>query len=441
MTQKTLDIYLKQTVNTTIKQDSNELKYKIVGFYKETKFKETLIGKIPKEWNITKLGNVAKINESKINTGSLEGEIARIPMELIPNDSIYAKYVLMPINEIKSYITAKAGDILLAKITPCFENGKQGIVPDDVPHGIALVTTEVYPITPINIDRLFLFYLLKWRRYRKLLEYRMTGTTGRKRIPKKTLEDLVIPLPPLEEQKHIATILSTIDNAIEVAEEYIVKLERLKRGLMWELLTKGIGHKEFKGTPIGKIPKDWRVIRLKDIFAYVKGRKPKALVSERKDNYLPYLTTDYLRTGIPFNYVKPGENVVIVNDNDIILLWDGSNAGEFFLGKRGVLASTMVKLIPKDRCINTIFYFYCLKLIESYLKSLTKGTGIPHVDRAVFENLYLVKPPLKEQSDIAEILLTIDKWIELEKRRREKLKRLKHGLMELLLTGRVRVRV
>ena len=200
-------------------------------------FKETPIGKIPKDWEITKLRNVAKINESKINVKSLEGEIARIPMELIPNDSIYAKYVLMPINEVKSYTIAKAGDILLAKITPCFENGKQGIVPNDVPHGIALVTTEVYPITPINIERLFLFYLLKWSRYRKLLEYKMTGTTGRRRIPKKALEDLVIPLPPLEEQKHIASILSTIDKWIELEKKRKEKLERLKRGLMDLLLT------------------------------------------------------------------------------------------------------------------------------------------------------------------------------------------------------------
>jgi type I restriction enzyme S subunit len=218
MTHRTLDEYLKQTTRTTTKQPATKPRYRITGFYKETEFQETPIGKIPKGWSITKLRNVAKINESRVNMTNLEGDVARIPMELIPDDGIYAKYVLMPINEIKSYVTAKAGDILLAKITPSFENGKQGIVPDDVPHGIALVTTEVYPITPINIERLFLFYLLKLRRYRKLLEWKMTGTTGRRRVPKDALENLLIPLPPLEEQWGVAEVLSALDRAIEATE-------------------------------------------------------------------------------------------------------------------------------------------------------------------------------------------------------------------------------
>ena len=200
-------------------------------------YKQTPIGKIPKEWNITILSKVASINEKPINIKNVKGLVARIPMELIPDDSIYARYELVDFNNVKSYVVAKAGDILLAKITPSFENGKQGIVPEDVPNGVAFATTEVYPITPRQINRMFLFYLLKWKRYRKLLEYKMTGTTGRRRVPRKALENLLIPLPSLEEQKHIATVLSTIDKWIESEKKRREKFERLKRGLMNVLLT------------------------------------------------------------------------------------------------------------------------------------------------------------------------------------------------------------
>jgi len=191
---------------------------------------------------------------------------------------------------------------------------------------------------------------------------------------------------------------------------------------------------ELQEIPIGEILKDWKITRLRELFSYVKGRKPKILVKEKKEGYLPYLTTDYLRTGIPSSYARPEKNTILVNESDILLLWDGSNSGEFFLGKKGILASTMVKLLPKDKDNNRLFYFYYLKLNENRLKSLTKGTGIPHVDKAVFENLLLVMPPLEEQWGIAEVLSTVDKAIEATERLIKKLERLKRGLMQELLT-------
>jgi len=197
---------------------------------------------------------------------------------------------------------------------------------------------------------------------------------------------------------------------------------------------------EFQETPIRKIPSEWRLHRLVELFSYVKGKKPKGLVNEKKEGYLPYLTTDYLRTGIPSNYAKPGDDVILVDDNDILLLWDGSNAGEFFLGRKGVLASTMVKLQPRVGNVNKPFYYYYLKRTESRLKSHTKGTGIPHVDKLVFENLLLPIPSLEEQWGIAEVLSTVDKAIEGVDRVVARLEQLKKALMRELLTGRVRVR-
>ena len=190
----------------------------------------------------------------------------------------------------------------------------------------------------------------------------------------------------------------------------------------------------FQETLIGKIPKEWQILRLRELFTYVKGKKPKNLIKKEKEDYLPYLTTDYLRTGIPSNFAMHDRDTIIVDDNDILLLWDGSNAGEFFLGKKGILASTMVKLVSKINEINTLFYFYYLKLVENHLKSLTKGTGIPHVEKSVFENLHLIKPPLEEQWGIVEVLSSVDEAIEVAGKLIGRLERLKRGLMQELLT-------
>ncbi|MEM7819001.1 MAG: restriction endonuclease subunit S [Candidatus Aenigmatarchaeota archaeon] len=195
-----------------------------------------------------------------------------------------------------------------------------------------------------------------------------------------------------------------------------------------------------KQIPLNKIPKDWKVVRLGDAIKFIKGKKPNEMTEEHGD-YLPYLSTEYLRENKPTKFVKNLKDTILVNDGDLILLWDGSNAGEFFLGKRGVLSSTMVKIQLKRKDYDRRFLFYLLKMKENYLKEQTKGTGIPHVDEAVLSNLIIPLPPLSEQQKIVEILSTVDKKLELERKRKEKLERIKKGLMNDLLTGKKRVKI
>ena len=431
MPAKTLDEYLKQATHKATKQQATKPEYKITGFYKETEFQETPIGKMPKGWSITKLRNVARINESKVNTGSLEGGVARIPMELIPDDGVYAKYVLTPINEIRSYVTAKVGDILLAKITPSFENGKQGIVPEDVPHGIALVTTEVYPITPTNIERLYLFYLLKWRKYRKLLESKMTGTTGRRRVPKKALEDLLIPLPSLEEQWGVAEVLSALDRAIEASERLIGRLERLKRGLMQELLTRGIGHKDFKETQIGRVPREWQVVRLGALFTFKNGRRPSVV---REHGQIPIYGAGFIQ-GYTDDFMVDGDNVIIV-----ARVGKGSAGKVYIASGKMWISDNAIYATPKNSLARPVFYYYLLQFLRlDKIAARSAAGGYSLITQSSLNNLHVPLPPRDEQEYIASTLSSLDEWIELEKRREEKFERLKRGLMKLLLTGRIRV--
>jgi type I restriction enzyme S subunit len=205
-------------------------------FHREIEFQETEIGKIPKEWRVVKLKQVAEIRGTKKAPVSVES-VVFIPMEAVPDNRLYVSYEIRDSSEVKSYVYCEPGDILLAKITPSFENGKQGIVPDNIPGKFALATTEVYPIKCNNIDKLFLFYLLKYPPIRSKLASLMRGTTGRRRVPREALENTSLPHPPIYEQKVIAEILSTVDRAIELYREERVRLDRLKRGLMDLLLT------------------------------------------------------------------------------------------------------------------------------------------------------------------------------------------------------------
>lgn len=205
-----------------------------------TKYKQTEIGEIPVEWNVIRVQEIAEIRSNK-STNEIE-EIAVIPMELIPLEGKYADFKTLPVNQIKSSVYCEEGDILLPKITPSVENGKQGIVPP-VPHGMAKATTEVYPIVcKEKILTVFLFHLLKFSKFRNVLVSRMTGSTGRQRVPKEALLDLVIPLPDHSEQQKISDIISEVDKKIEFELKRKNKLEEIKQALMNDLLT---GKKRF----------------------------------------------------------------------------------------------------------------------------------------------------------------------------------------------------
>ena len=192
--------------------------------------------------------------------------------------------------------------------------------------------------------------------------------------------------------------------------------------------------KEFKDTEIGRIPKEWEAIRFGDIVNLVKGRRPREFANERVKDSLPYLSVENLRNNNIVQFVKVSGDIILVDEGDLVLIWDGSNAGEFFLGKRGVLSSTMVKILLREKLYDGKFLFYLLKTKENYLKGQTKGTGIPHVDGTILRSLVIPLPPSEEQQKIAEILSTVDEAIQKTDDTIAKTERLKKGLMQELLT-------
>ena len=131
--------------------------------------------------------------------------------------------------------------------------------------------------------------------------------------------------------------------------------------------------------------------------------------------------------------VKATARSARVDDGDTILLWDGSNAGEVLRGRTGILASTMSRVSHAERFDGT-YFFYALKHWEPYLKGQTSGSGIPHIDKEIFDNLAITEFDLREQSKIAEVLLTMDRAIELTEANIAKQQRIKTGLMQDLLT-------
>jgi len=193
---------------------------------------------------------------------------------------------------------------------------------------------------------------------------------------------------------------------------------------------------EFKETEIGPLPKDWEVVRLGDVINTIKGKKPNIILNNWKDKVLPYLTAEYIRDKKISEYVPVSynNNFVFVQSNDIILIWDGSNAGDVFIDYEGVLASTMIRIRPNNKNLSEKYLFYFLKTKFDLLNQKTTGSTIPHVNKNLFYSLEIPLPPISEQQKIAYVLSAIQEAKEKTERVIEATKNLKKSLMKHLFT-------
>jgi len=174
------------------------------------------------------------------------------------------------------------------------------------------------------------------------------------------------------------------------------------------------------------IPEGWERVDFSKV-TYVKGKSQ----SSYRPGRFVYLTPEYLREKTKPVMISEFPDCVFTNEDETILLWDGSNAGEVFRSRKGILASTMVKFVLNVHDFDSCFLYFSLKLHEEKIKSERRGSGIPHVDKSTLSKLSYVKPKsISEQRRIAAILQSVDNAIDKTKEVIEKHKKMKQGLMQ-----------
>ncbi|VVB91571.1 Type-1 restriction enzyme MjaXIP specificity protein [uncultured archaeon] len=197
--------------------------------------KETEIGLVPESWEVVRIGDMYEFT-SKPRGLDIGSPIPFIPMDMVPlNELEINKYVLR--DQVSSGTYVENGDLLLAKITPSFENGKQGFVSIDKP--FAYATTEVIPIKEKEglSHKFYLYYFLLKDDIRSQLTGKMEGSTGRQRLSKTVLEETLIPKPSLAEQIEIAKLYISFDKKISVCNSKKQTLTALFKTLLHELMT------------------------------------------------------------------------------------------------------------------------------------------------------------------------------------------------------------
>lgn len=409
------------------------------------KFKDTPIGKIPVDWEGGTFSKIADINPKRnLKKGAI---YPFVEMAAISSESPKIQYSKLRMFN-GSGTKFKNGDTLFARITPCTENGKTAYVDflkeDKFGHG----STEFIVLGPLeNNDPKFIFYCAKWDKVRNVAISKMEGTSGRQRVPNRVFsEDIFVPIPPHPEQKKIAEILMTVDDGIEETDRIIEKTKELKKGLMQRLLTRGIGHEKFKKTEIGKIPEEWEVGKISDYGEIVTGSTPSTLVKEYYGNDFPFVSPfDLGKVKVIIktekHLSKEGASVArMLPANTVLFVCIGSTIGK--TGVAGVQLATNQQInaiICEGSDFNFVYYY--LSFISDKIKQIAGTQAVPIVNKSLFSNVVVVIPKLDEQQEIGNILSSVDSEIEDGENHNRNLETLKKSLMQILLTGKVRVKL
>lgn len=403
-------------------------------------YKVTDIGTIPEEWQVMPLGSVTTI----VSGGTPNTETAEYwengvipwatPTDITSNGKyIYttARFITRKGLESSAAVLLPTGSVLMtsrATIGACSINK----VPMSTNQGFkSLIAGE-------KLYNEFLYYLMNCKTKTLM---KLAGGSTFLEISKVAVEGLLCQIPPLPEQQKIAEILSTVDEHIRETEELIEKTKTLKQGMMQRLLTKGIGHTEFKDTEIGRIPASWEVLELEQAAKIIMGQSPNSGSYNTTGKGLPFYQgkADF-GDKYPITRVWCSESIKIAPP-DSILISVRAPVGSINLSQvKSCIGRGLAAIVVEDARTRAYLYFY-LQFFASKFEKVSQGSTFTAINSGDLYGFLVATPCIAEQEKISSMLSGIDDQIDTYKCKLDTLTRLKSGLMQQLLTGRIRVKV
>lgn len=188
---------------------------------------------------------------------------------------------------------------------------------------------------------------------------------------------------------------------------------------------------------LGEIPIHWKMLRHKYVAFFTKGKNPTNLLDQPLKNTLPYLSMECLRNNTTDKYALISNDVRVALEGQPLIIWDGSNAGEFVKGKSGILSSTMAAAILTYPLYSQYYWYLCIS-IEPEMRKNAVGMGIPHVNGDELKSISFGIPSIYEQKQVAEFLdhetAKIDNLIEKQQQLIELLKEKRQAVISHAVT-------
>ena len=357
-------------------------------------------------WTVKPLADVCQIKPPKAEARSLISAndlVSFVPMEALGIDQkLLAPKQTRPLSEVAgSYTYFADGDVLLAKITPCFENGKLGIAANLV-NGIGFGSSEYIVFRPnASLDKEWLYYFLARESFRAEGADRMTGAVGHKRVAKDFIESYPIPVPPLPEQQRIVTLLDEAFEGIATARAHAEKnLQNARaifeshlqsvfaqRGDTWVDTTVGecIRFIDYRGKTPEKTDMGLRLITAKNVRMGYLRKTPEEFVSP--ESYDNWMTRGIPRVGdVLFTTEAPLANVAQLDTDDKV-----------------VFAQRIIIMQPNAEKLDSTFLKYMLLSAPIQQRIHEKGTGatVQGIKASLLKKIEISFPPsLAGQADI-----------------------------------------
>lgn len=384
-------------------------------------YKKTEIGIIPQDWEVKKLGEIC----SSIKDGTHQTPkyvnfgIPFYSVENVTNNDFKnVKYIsLEEHKKLTKTCNPEKGDLLLTRIG---DIGTTKYIDWNIKASI-YVSLALLKIKK-EYDGRYLYYYSQTPKWKKEIENHSLMHATPQKINLGEIGKVAIPLPPLPEQQAIARVLSDVDRLIESLDKLIEKKKMIKKGAMQELLT---GKRRLPG-----FTGEWVKKKLGEIAEIKKGD----LITEKtaKKGDIPVIGG-----GIEPTYYHNKSNR---GPNTITISASGANAGYVNFYPYPIFASDC-STIEENNNYDVKFLYHFLKLKQNDIIKLQTGGAQPHVYPEQLKNLMIYFPPtLEEQQAIAQILSDMDAEIEALEKKKAKYEKIKKGLMEQLLTGKIRLK-
>lgn len=412
------------------------------------------------------LSDIAEINPPRKTLQLADAdEVSFIPMSDVTDSARWVGNQTRKLREVRSgYTYFEEGDVLFAKITPCTENGK-GCLAVGLRNGIGFGSTEFHVLRArSNADPRFIFQWTIAASLRSQAAAQMIGSAGQQRVPEDFLSRFQIPALSRSEQTAIAEILATVDQAIAQTEALIAKQRRIKAGLLHDLLTRGIDEAgnlrhpsthRFKESPVGPVPVEWEVGSVDEITSFVgSGITPtggsqvyghEGIVFIRSQNvYNDGLVLDDIA------YIDETINQRMhrtqVFSNDVLLNITGASIGRCCFVPDGFPAANVnqhVCIIRQNDVTIADAIFLSAYIASPFgqrqIKMLNAGGNREGLNYQEVRNILVPCPTREEKEEFARLYTKMNQTIAQEENTLAKLHRLKSGLMQDLLSGRVSV--
>ena len=402
-------------------------------------------------WRRVRLGDVIDFNPKetlKKNTMSKYVEMAQL--------QCFARNIIgYSFKEYKGGTKFRNGDTLLARITPCLENGKTAFVDileeDEVGFGsteyIVLRKKEGYT------DENYIFYLAISDLFRQIAIKSMTGTSGRQRVQTEVLKNSEIVIPEVNIQKKIASILSLLDEKIELNRKINQNLEEIAQTLFkrWFIdfefpNEEGKPYKSSGGkmieSELGEIPEGWKIKNLLEVGDFINGLAMQKYRPLDTEDSLKVIKIKEMNSGFSKESELCSVNIpdtYKVNFGDILFSWSGTLKVMFWNKECGGLNQHIFKVIPKN--VNKLFLYFWLKIhLQTFIQiAQSKATTMGHIKRNDLNNSKIIVPNTEFWIYKEKILNSYLEKIVYQSKEIEKLIELRDYLLPKLMNGEIDV--